>query len=204
MKTKSCGPWLCQPAPQACASSPPRTIQEFWSLEAQIITTMWVSRNKHHSSNLVRVQSLYQPQFFCCFIILYNICLILSSLTGTDLCPNPISALTLLKILEMLQIWKANVFVGKYGEGKGCKEMARKTGHLGKKYSIFVNITLNILSLLILRWSISHESLLLLPHLSHSLLSQSFFLPDTWKKICICFQDFFIFFSQTLKFLNMF
>lgn len=70
MKTKSCGPWLCQPAPQACASSPPRTIQEFWSLEAQIITTMWVSRNKHHSSNLVRVQSLYQPQFFCCFIIL--------------------------------------------------------------------------------------------------------------------------------------
>lgn len=106
---------------------------------------------------------------FVCFkiFILQYVCLILSSLTGTDLCPSFIPSSNLARdvnILETLQVCKANVFLGKYEGGKGCKEMFRKTGHLGKNTSIFINITLSVFSLLILGQIVSLESLLSTPH----------------------------------------
>lgn len=92
--------------------------------------------------------------FICCKILFIQyVCLILPPLTGTDLCPSFILSPDFardVKILETLQVCKANVFLGKYEGGKGCKEMFRKTGHLGKNTSIFINITLNDFLLLIL------------------------------------------------------
>lgn len=57
-----------------------------------------------------------------CFIILIlqHVYLVLSYLTGSDLSPALIPSFNLatdVKILEMLQVWKANIFLGKYGRG---------------------------------------------------------------------------------------
>lgn len=57
-----------------------------------------------------------------CFIILIlqHVYLVLSYLTGSDLSPIFIPSFNLVrdvKFLEMLQVWKANIFLGKYGGG---------------------------------------------------------------------------------------
>lgn len=67
-----------------------------------------------------------------CFIILIlqHVCLILSYLTGPDLCPSPTPSPNLatdVKILEMLQVWKPNIFLGKYGGGGDGRRCSEKT-----------------------------------------------------------------------------
>lgn len=77
--------------------------------------------------------------------------------------------------------------------GEGIEGDVQKNIHLGKNSSIIVNITLNILSLSILRQSISHERLSFVFLLQIS-------LPEPRKKkkkpsninfFCMHFQDFF-------------
>lgn len=71
----------------------------------------------------------------------------------------------------------------------------KKNIHLGKNSSVIVNITLNILSLFILRQSISHETLFFF-----FFFPLQFFPtrpkeknPSNTKFFCICFQDLFFF-----------
>lgn len=87
--------------------------------------------------------------------------------------------------------------------GEGIEGDVQKNIHLGKNSSIIVNITLNILSLSILRQSISHERLLFFfspPNFPTRTKEKKKNLPTLTFSVCISR----IFFSQALKFLNVF
>lgn len=87
---------------------------------------------------------------------------------------------------------KANIFLGNYEgweDGRRCSE--KKKIHLGKNSSIIVNITLNILSLFILRQSISHERLPFFPPPTFPYQTQGKKNPSNINFFCMHFHDFF-------------